>query len=147
MWGAGRLPFNIENLMRSLQRQYGSDIRGPMAVLSVNRFLDEIENDYERGQGNIALPQAGRRQFYPNVSVAGFTVADAWMVTPGRCLDRIAMDEPKNGGDSFFDLPNCRFERTAHAVLNPSRDPQFDEFSQLRWFEHHHVDGEDPLKT
>lgn len=69
------------------------------------------------------------------------------MVTPRRCLDRIAMDEPKNGGDSFFDLPNCRFERTAHAVLNPSRDPQFDEFSQLRWLEHHHVDGEDPLKT
>ncbi len=26
-------------------------------------------------------------------------------------------------------------------MLNPSRDPQFDEFSQLRWLEHHHVDG------
>ena len=146
MWGAGGLPFNIENLMRSLQRQYGSDIRGPiewpMAVLSVNRFLDEIEDHYERGQGNIALPQAGRRQFYPNVSVAGFTIADAWAVTPRLCLDRIATDEPKNGGDGFFDLPNCRFERTAHAVLNPSRDLQFDEFSQLRWLEHHHVTGD-----
>jgi iron complex outermembrane receptor protein len=53
-----------------------------MAVISVNRFLDEVENHYERGQGNIALPQAGRRQFYPNVSVAGFTVTDAWNVTP-----------------------------------------------------------------
>jgi len=146
IWGAGGLPFNIENLMRSLQRQYGSDIRGPiewpMAVLSVNRFLDEIEDHYERGQGNIALPQAGRRLFYPNVSVAGFTIADAWTVTPRLCLDRIAKDEPKNGGDGFFDLPNCRFERTAHAILNPSRDPQFDDYSQLRWLEHHHVDGE-----
>ena len=141
LWGAGGLPFNIENLLRSLQRQYGSDIRGPiewpLAVASVNRFLDDIEDHYERGQGNIALPQAGRRQFYPNVSVAGFTVADAWMVTPKLCIDRIANDQQKGGQDGFFDLPNCRFERTAHAVLNPSRDPQLNGFSQLRWLEHH----------
>jgi hypothetical protein len=147
MWGSGGLPFNIENLLRSLQRQYGNDIRGPLewplAAASINRFLDDIEDHYERGQGNIALPQAGRRQFYPNVSVAGFTIADAWLVTPRMCLDRIARDQQKNGGDGiFFSLPNCRFERTAHAVLNPSRDPQFDEFSQLRWLQHHHVDGE-----
>lgn len=114
MWGAGGLPFNIENLMRSLQRQYGTNIRGPIewlaAVASVNGFLDDIEDHYERGQGNIALPQANRRQFYPNVSVAGFTVADAWKVTPRMCLDRIAMDQQKNGGDGvFFSLPNCRF--------------------------------------
>jgi hypothetical protein len=111
LWGAGGLPLNIENLLRSLQRQYGSDIRGPiewpLAVASVNRYLDEIEDHYERGQGNIALPQAGRRQFYPNVSVAGFTVADAWIVTPRKCLDRIARDEPKNGNDGFFDLPTA----------------------------------------
>lgn len=144
VWGAGGIPLNIENLLRSLQRQYGSDIRGPiewpLAVASVNRFLDEVEDHYERGPGNIALPQAGRRQFYPNVSVAGFTIADAWLVTPRLCLDRIARNEPKNGNDGFFDLPNCRFERTAHAVLNPSRDPSFDDFSQLRWLEHHHVE-------
>jgi len=147
MWGAGGLPFNIENLMRSLQRKYGNDIRGPIewlaAVSSVHGFLDDIEDYYERGQGNIALPQAGRRHFYPNVSVAGFTVADAWIVTPRLCVDRIAMDQQKNGGDGlFFSLPNSRFERTAHAVLNPSRDPRFDDFSQLRWLEHHHVEGE-----
>ncbi|WP_046867616.1 hypothetical protein [Microvirga massiliensis] len=146
IWGAGGIPLNVENLLRSLQRQYGSDIRGPiewpLAVASVNRFLDDVEDHYERGPGNIALPQAGRRQFYPNVSVAGFTVADAWTVTPRMCVERIAWDEPKGGGDGFFDLPNCRFERTAHAVLNPSRDPQFNEFSQLRWLEHHHVDGD-----
>jgi hypothetical protein len=145
-WGAGGLPLNMENLLRSLQRRYGSDIRGPiewpLAVASVNQYLDEIEDHYERGQGNIALPQAGRRQFYPNVSVAGFTVADAWTVTPRMCLDRIANGQPKNGNDGFFDLPNCRFERTAHAVLNPSRDPRFNEFTQLRWLEHHQAEME-----
>ncbi len=30
LWGAGGLPLNIENLLRSLQRRYGSDIRGPI---------------------------------------------------------------------------------------------------------------------
>jgi hypothetical protein len=142
MWGVGGLPINIENLLRSLQRKFGSDIFGviewPLAVASTNEYLDEIEDYYERGPGNIALPQAGRRQFYPNVSVAGFTVADAWMITPRLCVERIATDP--EGSDGFFALPNRRFERTAHAVLNPSRDPRFDEFSQLEWLRHHHVE-------
>ncbi|MFD1704379.1 hypothetical protein ACFSCV_15330 [Methylopila henanensis] len=141
-WGEGGLPINIEKLLRSLQRKYGSDIRGPiewpLAVATVNGILDDVEDYYERGLGNIALPQAGRRQFFPNVSVAGFTVADAWTITPRLCLERIAADEAKNGGDGFFDLPNAAFERTAHAVLNPSRDPRFNDYSQLRWLKHHH---------
>jgi len=144
IWGAGGLPINVENLLRSLQRKYGSDIRGPIewtsAVFSINEYLDEVEDHYERGSGNIALPQAGRRQFYPNVSVAGFTVADAWIVTPRLCLERIANDP--DSSDGLFALPSRRFERTAHAVLNPSRNPEFEEFSQLRWLQHHHLDGE-----
>ena len=144
LWGAGGLPLNIESLLRSLQRKYGSDIRGPiewpLAVASVNEYLDEIEDYYERGPGNIALPQAGARQFYPNVSVAGFTVADAWLVTPQMCLERIAGDPDQN--DGVFALPNRRFERTAHAVLNPSRNPEFNDFSQLEWLRHHHVKGD-----
>src|SRR3954454_11548277 len=59
LWGAGGLPLNIESLLRTLQRKYGSDIRGliewPLAVASVNEYLDEIEDHYERGPGNIAL--------------------------------------------------------------------------------------------
>jgi hypothetical protein len=113
MWGAGGIPLNIESLLRSLQRKYGSDIRGPLewplAVTSINEYLDEVEDHYERGPGNIALPQAGRRQFYPNVSVAGFTVADARLVTPRLCIDRIAGDPDTN--DGFFALPPLRANR------------------------------------
>src|SRR3954463_13947695 len=94
----------------------------------------------ERGAGNIALPQAGPRQFYPNVSIAGFTVADSWLVTPKMCLERIAGDPDQN--DGVFALPNRRFERTAHAVLNPSRNPEFNDFSQLEWLRQHHVEGD-----
>jgi hypothetical protein len=144
LWGAGGIPLNIESLLRNLQRKYGSDIRGliewPLAVASVNEYLDEIEDYYERGAGNLALPQSGGQLFYPNVSVAGFTVADAWLVTPGMCLERIIRDQDND--DGFFALPNRRFERTAHAVLNPSRDPMFNDHSQLEWLKHHHVDGD-----
>ncbi|HYI68833.1 MAG TPA: hypothetical protein VEX87_03750 [Skermanella sp.] len=145
LWGAGGLPLNIENLLRVLQRKYGSDIRGPLewpvALATINEYLDEVEDFYERGAGNIALPQAGHRQFYPNVAVAGFTVADAWMVTPSLCVKRIAADV-SGAEDGFFDLPNKRFERTAHAVLNPARNPAYNDFSQLRWLEEHHVNGD-----
>lgn len=144
-WGAGGLPLNIEDLLRRLQSQYGNDISGPIdwarALMTINDQLDQVEHHYERGPGNIARPQAGSRQWFPNVSVAGFTVADAWIVTPKLCMERIAADR-KGAGDGFFALPNMGFERTAHAVLNPSRDPAFNEFSQLEWLRHHHVGGE-----
>jgi hypothetical protein len=150
-WGAGGIPLNIERILRNLQRHYGSDIKGPLewaaAVVSINQMLDEVEDYYERGPGNIALPQAGTTPWFPNVSVAGFTIADAWLVTPEWCHDRIASTESEvalfsEARDGFFALPNRRFERTAHAVLNPSRDPRFNEFSALEWLKFH-VERED----
>jgi hypothetical protein len=149
MWGAGGIPLNIENLLRTLYRRYGSNVAGPIewsqALLTINEFLDSVEDHYERGPGNVALPQAGRRQFFPNVAVAGFTIADAWKVTPAYCIDRIATDRD-GGGDGLFALPNCRFERTASAVLNPSRNPDFRDYSQLEWLKHHHkADGVENL--
>jgi lysophospholipase L1-like esterase len=149
LWGAGGLPFNVESLLRTLNERYGPDIRGIIewgrAVATVNTYLDQVEQYYERGAGNIMLPQAGSKQFYPNLSIAGLTVADAWKVTPAYCLKRIALD-PGSVRDGFFAGPSCRFERTAHAVLNPSRDPAFADFSQIRWLEHHaQTEGVDNL--
>ena len=63
------------------------------------------------------------------------------MVTPSLCVKRIAADV-SGAEDGFFDLPNKRFERTAHAVLNPARNPAYNDFSQLRWLEEHHVNGD-----
>ncbi len=141
VWGKGGLPINVESLLRDLQSRYGNDIVGPIewaeAVSTIGTFLDSVEEHYERGEGNIALPQAGNRHFFPNVSVAGFTVADAWKVTPAWCVGRIANDV-EGGRDGFFALPNRAFERIAHAVLNPSRDQAYNDFSQLRWLRHHH---------
>ncbi|MGF7213786.1 hypothetical protein GGE65_008436 [Skermanella aerolata] len=141
VWGKGGLPVNIESLLRELQSRYGNNIFGPIewaeAPRTIGKFLDSVEEHYERGEGNIALPQAGNRHYFPNVSVAGFTVADAWKVTPAWCVDRIANDV-EGSQDGFFALPNRGFERIAHAVLNPSRNPAFNDYSQLRWLRHHH---------
>jgi hypothetical protein len=53
LWGAGVIPLNIESLLRSLQRRYGSDIRGPLewplAVATVNGFLDDVEDPLRAG--------------------------------------------------------------------------------------------------
>jgi hypothetical protein len=108
IWGAGGIPLNIESLFRTLQRKYGTDISGriewPLAVVTVNEFLDDVEDYYERGGGNIALPQAGHRSSFPNVAVAGFTIADAWMVTPALCVERVIHD-PASSNDGLFALP------------------------------------------
>ncbi len=146
LWGAGGLPLNMETVLRNLERRYGSDISGIIewarATLAINEMIDNVEEYYERGRGGIAVPQAGATSYYPNVSVAGFTVADAWKVTPKWCLKRLASDEPVRGlhskpKDGFFTLPNRPVERIAHAVLNPSRNPKYNEFSQLRWLQFH----------
>ncbi|WP_119460504.1 hypothetical protein [Rhodospirillaceae bacterium SYSU D60014] len=145
-WGAGGLPINVETVLRTLERRFGNDVSGviewPQAVVMINQLIDEVETYYERGPGNIALPQAGATEWFPNVSVAGFTVADAWLVTPEWCLRQIASDQREHGilaeaEDGFFALPNRRFERTAAAVLNPSRSPHYNGFSQLRWLQFH----------
>ncbi|HZH11978.1 MAG TPA: hypothetical protein VEZ24_16620, partial [Microvirga sp.] len=87
---------------------YGTDIRGPIewlaAVTSVNSFLDDIEDHYERGAGNIALPQAGRRQFCTCGSKAAVTFKA--YCTPNITRTTIKVIEPP--GSSI----NCRSRPT-----------------------------------
>ncbi|QJE72052.1 SGNH/GDSL hydrolase family protein [Aerophototrophica crusticola] len=138
-WHKGGLPLNIEKLLRKLERRYGANIRGPiewpLALLTIEDMLDDVEDHYERGSGNIAMPQAGPTEFFPNVSARGFTVGDAWMVTPDWCVDQIVSD--RDIDDNSLGLPNKSFARTAHAVLNPSRAKVHGGKSQVGWLEHH----------
>lgn len=143
VWHKGGLPLNIEKLLRKLERRYGGDIRGPiewpLALLTIEDMLDDVEDHYERGSGNIAMPQAGATESFPNVSVRGFTVGDAWMVTPDWCVDQVLSD--RDIDDNALGLPNKSFARTAHAVLNPSRAKVHGDKSQLAWLKHH-AEGE-----
>jgi len=137
-WHEGGLPLNLERLLRRLQSLYGADIRGllewPRALLTINGLVDDVEDHYERGSGNIARPQAGPTKAFPNSSCFGFTVADAWLLDPNWCLQQIRDGDEDDG---LVSLPNKSLARAAHAVLNPSRHPAYGDRSQLKALEQH----------
>jgi hypothetical protein len=146
-WELDGLPLNLERAFRRLIEHYGSNIRGAewLTVLqTLNGVVDEVEDYYERGAGAADEPyrdptleageDGGGVEYFHNVAVTGFDVADSWLVTPAICQEIIA-NEP-GGGESFF-LPNAAFYRTALKVLNPSLESRYDEHSQLKWLEAH----------
>jgi hypothetical protein len=85
--------------------------------------VDEAEDYYERGPGAAdeayvdpargAMGQGEGVEYFHNVAITGFDVADSWLVTPNKCQEAIA-NEP-GAGESFF-LPNAAFYRTALKV-------------------------------
>ena len=55
-WEKDGHPVNIEMLFRQLQSKLGSDISGVFewtkALFTIQKYLDEVEDYYERGPGN-----------------------------------------------------------------------------------------------
>lgn len=140
-WPMGGLPANIENILRRLEKKYGSDINGfdwVTILPTLEKVLDEAEDYYERQGGSAKQPYPGGFEFFHNVAIQGFDVADSWMITPQICKHQIEISNEK--GESkpdFLGLPNAAFYRTALKVLNPSLNPIYDNYSQLDWLEHH----------
>jgi hypothetical protein len=151
-WGAGGLPLNLEKVFRVLVDNYGSDIQGLewLTVLqTIEGVVNEAEDYYERGLGGAEEPyrgyaSVGEDKFFHNVAAQGFDVADSWLVSATVCKERIR-DEP-GGGPSFF-VPNAAFYRTALKIVNPSLDPQYDEYSQISWLEKHATDSEEGVEN
>ncbi len=146
-WPHGGLPINIERVMRRLNKVYGPDISGfewLFALNTINGAIDPAEDYYERGEGSADSPYraparlgGGTPEFFHNVAVWGFEIADAWLVTPSLCYEMIEDAEDVWLEDGFLEGPSASFYRTALQVLNPSRHPRYDEFSQLSWLDHH----------
>lgn len=140
-WPKGGLPCNLEELMRALSSRYGSDINciEMLSVLSeINKYIDKVEDYYERGDGDEETPyKDGDIPYFHNVAVKGFKIADAWNVTPKLCLEEIEEQNDDSGKDNYLGLPNAEFYRIAHKVLNPSLNENFDDYSQLSWLNHH----------
>lgn len=138
VWKLGGHPLNLENVLRALNNRYGNDIRGLewLTVLqTIGLQMDQVENFYERGDGRATNP-TGLTGFYHNLAIRGFTIADAWQVTPQLSLDTI--QQGKEQGDNWFlGLPDESFHRVALRVLNPNLDPEFMAFSQLEWLRYH----------
>jgi hypothetical protein len=141
VWKVNGLPLNLEHLLRQLEKKYGSDINGfdwVTLLPYIDRILDEVEDYYEREEGREDQPNIDGRDFYHNVAVQGFDVADAFIVTPRVCKEEIRnSNQKKENRDDFLGFPNASFYRTALKVLNPSLNPQFDDYSQLEWLRYH----------
>jgi hypothetical protein len=136
-WPVEGIPVNIEAILRELNRRYGSDISGfewLTVMQSVAGVLDRSEDYYERGGGAADTAYPDGRTFFHNVAVPGYTVADAWLVTPELCRQQLLAQAPS---DDFLAGPDRALYRVALKVLNPSLDPAFDRFSQLDWLRHH----------
>lgn len=139
-WPKGGLPANIEAVLRRLNLRYGNSVSGLdwMSVLqTVNQVIDRSEDYYEREGGAEDRPYHGKVPYFHNIALWGFTVADAWMVTPALCLEEIAREKPGSGGDGWMAVANATFYRTALKVLNPNLDGQRQYFSQIDWLNFH----------
>ncbi|MFN6482145.1 MULTISPECIES: hypothetical protein [unclassified Nostoc] len=140
-WPMGGLPANIEKILRRLEKKYGSDINALdwLTILpTLEGVLDETEDYYEREGGSAQQRYPGGIDFFHNVAIQGFDIADSWMITPNICKYQIEISNEKGEGKpDFLGLPNAAFYRTALKVLNPSLNAIYDNYSQLDWLEHH----------
>lgn len=137
------LKVDLELILRTLERRFGSDIRGlewPFALHAINGVLDVAEEYYERGEGKLGNP-VGDYQWFHNVAVESMDVADAWQVTPRVCRQHIERRGNRHArSDQFFGTASDPFYRNAYRVLNPlgtAGEAHFGDFSALSWLDFH----------
>jgi hypothetical protein len=136
-WKAFGLPASLEDILRALCARCGSSIgllEWPAVLKTINDMMDVSEDYFERGEGAADNPYPGDVPFFHNVAIRDFTVADAWLLTPKVCRERIEAEGFFSRLDGFFANPGAYFYRTALKVLSPNLDC---DFSQLDWLGHH----------
>jgi hypothetical protein len=143
-WPAGGMPVDLEAAFHRLEPLARHPFRPDAlwtAMQRVNAVLDAAETYYERGPGapDRRRPDSEARfapPWWPNVASFGFTVADAWLVTPALCRAAI---RPADGplADGFLTGPAQPFYRSALRTLNPALNPALDDHSQLVWLARH----------
>jgi GDSL-like Lipase/Acylhydrolase len=129
-FGSG-LPINIEELLRFMEIELGNEISTDEWILRfpflLERFIDDVEDLYERGRGS--KPSIFKGQFH-NFAVWGFRVFDTFSINSDYC-DRVIK---KNEGwieDDFLGLPNAPMYRTARIVLNPAKQTDKEKWTQI----------------
>lgn len=137
-WEMDGHPVNIEMLFRQLQAKLGTDISGlfewTRALFTIQQYLDNVEDYYERGAGNEnALPE---KNAFHNVSIRGFDLAASWLITPERCLKYI--QESENKKDNILGMVDQSLLRTALRVLKAGANEGPENPSQLDWLQYHH---------
>jgi lysophospholipase L1-like esterase len=129
------LPVNIEALLHDVAGRVGNSVgtgewifRFPFLA---RRYLDEVEDYYERGGGQLPAKFRGIHQ---NLGVWGFTVREGLSLTPARCREVID-DEEGFLEDDFLGVPSGPMYRTAMRVINPGNSAERMRDSQVATFE------------
>jgi hypothetical protein len=114
--GEGGLPVNIEYLLRRLDHQFGRQLNLweiPLAGIYLRRWMDRVEDYWERGAGSRPLRDHGPHQ---NLAVWGFEVQDAYQLSAGLCEEIV--ERPSDAW--LLQVPEQAMFRTARRVLNPT---------------------------
>lgn len=129
------LPINLEDLLHEVARRLGTGVSDAEWIFRfpwiARRYLDEIEDYYERGGGKLPPKFRG---YYHNLAVWGFTVRESLSLTPQRCRAMIDEDEGFID-DDFVGIPSAPMYRTALRVLNPGNVAERMADSQIATFE------------
>jgi GDSL-like Lipase/Acylhydrolase len=129
-FGSG-LPINLENLLRSMEPTLGNEISIDEWILHfphlLYKFMDSIEELYERGRGSF--PSTFKGQFH-NLAVWGFRVIDAFSVHSKYC-DRVIYKSADSIENDFLGLPSAPMYRTAQKVLNPGNIKAKNQWTQI----------------
>ena len=129
-FGSG-LPINIEELLRFMATELGDEISIDEWILRfpflLERFIDDVEDLYERGRGR--KPSTFRGQFH-NLAVWGFRVLDTFRINSEYC-DHVIKKSEGWIEDDFLGLPNAPMYRTARMVLNPAKEKDKGTWTQI----------------
>lgn len=128
----GGLPLNLEQLARALGSAVGPALERfelPLAAARAWRFGTKLEGWWEVGPG---IEPAGTGPLLHNLAITGVEPLDSYWLTARMCQDEIP--PPRR---DFFDapLPSQPMYRTAVRTLNPERDPDGWEATQLTQLE------------
>jgi hypothetical protein len=111
--GFGGLPLNIEQLLRDLESRFGQVVswwETPSALLHIRHLMDQVEDYWERGPGNVVPATTAINH---NLAVFGWDLRDALAKSASVCAKRIGT--PRD--DVLGQFVEHAGERAARRVL------------------------------
>jgi hypothetical protein len=118
---------DLELLFQEISRRAGAKLswwEWPEAGLTVQTFMDVVEDYWERGAGTRSSRTG---PLHHNLAVWGFEVLDALTLSDGVCLRNT--HPPRS--DALNQIPEFGMYRTARRVFNPHQLPDLEELPQL----------------
>ncbi|HEY9874076.1 MAG TPA: hypothetical protein V6D12_11600 [Candidatus Obscuribacterales bacterium] len=123
-------PINLENLARQVYREFGDNISWleyASVVLFLRKYMDEVEDYWERGEGANFPFQRGINH---NLGVYGWDLRNIMSRSAKTCLDVIRNNPPKD--DYLRQVVEYHNDRAAIRVLNSARDSQGNALTPLQ---------------